>query len=173
MLAPFKVPARIQFVDRLPTGPTGKVQRNQLAVQLGLDAASTARGPRPPHVAPDTPLEMRLAGIWTSALGVGDVGLHDNFFELGGDSILAARVLGLVREEFNLEFSLVALFDRPVFRDMASTIASSIANGPLDAGASTGEPSRPPAITPIARDAFRSSRVRSSALQPGDPEVAR
>ena len=173
MLAPFKVPACIQFVDRLPTGPTGKVQRNQLAVQLGLDAAATARPPRPPHVAPDTPLERRLAGIWTSALGVGDVGLHDNFFELGGDSILAARVLGLVREEFNLEFSLVALFDRPVFRDMAGTIASSIANGPLDAGASTGEPSRPPAITPIARDAFRSSRVRSSPLQPGDPEVAR
>jgi oxalate---CoA ligase len=172
-LAPCKVPARIQFVDRLPTGPTGKVQRSELAVQLGLDA-STARPARPPHVAPDTSLERRLAGIWTSALGVGDVGLHDNFFELGGDSILAARVLGLVREEFNLEFSLLALFDRPVFCDMARTIASSMANDPVDAGhASPGEPSRPPAITPIARDAFRARRVRSRPLQPRDPEAAR
>ena len=119
-------------------------------------------------------LERRLAGIWTSALGVGDVGLHDNFFELGGDSILAARVLGLVREEFNLEFSLLALFDRPVFRDMAGTIAAGIAGSSLDAGCmSTGEPLRPPAITPIARDTFRTRRVRSSPLQPSDPEVAR
>jgi len=30
-LATFKVPKRIEFVDAIPKGPTGKVQRNQMA----------------------------------------------------------------------------------------------------------------------------------------------
>ena len=37
-LAPFKVPHRLVFVDDIPKGPTGKVQRIGLAARLGLDA---------------------------------------------------------------------------------------------------------------------------------------
>jgi acyl-CoA synthetase (AMP-forming)/AMP-acid ligase II len=36
-LAPFKVPRRIVFVDEIPRGPTGKLQRVGLARRLGLE----------------------------------------------------------------------------------------------------------------------------------------
>ena len=36
-LAPFKVPKKVLFLDELPKGPTGKVQRIGLAEQLGLE----------------------------------------------------------------------------------------------------------------------------------------
>ena len=37
-LADFKTPRRIVFVDEIPKGPTGKIQRIGLAKALGLDA---------------------------------------------------------------------------------------------------------------------------------------
>ena len=37
-LADFKVPRRILFVDEIPKGPTGKIQRIGLARALGLEA---------------------------------------------------------------------------------------------------------------------------------------
>jgi acyl-CoA synthetase (AMP-forming)/AMP-acid ligase II len=35
-LAPFKVPRRVVFLEDIPKGPTGKVQRINLASQLGI-----------------------------------------------------------------------------------------------------------------------------------------
>jgi acyl-CoA synthetase (AMP-forming)/AMP-acid ligase II len=35
-LADFKVPRKVLFVDEIPKGPTGKLQRIGLAKQLGL-----------------------------------------------------------------------------------------------------------------------------------------
>ena len=37
-LADFKIPRRIVFVDEIPKGATGKIQRIGLAKALGLDA---------------------------------------------------------------------------------------------------------------------------------------
>ena len=40
-LAPFKVPRRIVFVDNIPLGATGKLQRVGLASRLGVAGASS------------------------------------------------------------------------------------------------------------------------------------
>ena len=40
-LAPFKVPTKIVFVDEIPKGPTGKLQRRGLANTLGLTDGSS------------------------------------------------------------------------------------------------------------------------------------
>ncbi len=44
-------------------------------------------------VAPSTPIEKTLAGMWAEVLGLKQVGIHDNFFELGGDSLLVMRLV--------------------------------------------------------------------------------
>ena len=41
-LAPFKVPRRIVFLDEIPKGATGKLQRIGLAEKLGLDRMKVA-----------------------------------------------------------------------------------------------------------------------------------
>ena len=39
-LADFKVPSRVLFVDEIPTGRTGKLQRIGLAEKLGITASN-------------------------------------------------------------------------------------------------------------------------------------
>ena len=49
-------------------------------------------------MAPETPVEQIVAGIWADLLKVEVVGVQDNFFELGGHSLLATQVISRMRE---------------------------------------------------------------------------
>ena len=50
-------------------------------------------------VRPRTPVEEKLAAIWTTVLDVESVGIHDNFFELGGDSILSIQIVAKAAQQ--------------------------------------------------------------------------
>jgi acyl-CoA synthetase (AMP-forming)/AMP-acid ligase II len=97
-LAPFKVPATVVFLDELPKGPTGKVQRVGLADRLGLPPLGSSDSARPPYEPPRSDLESRLCELWGELLGVEQVGIHDDFIALGGDSLHAALLLAEVAE---------------------------------------------------------------------------
>jgi acyl carrier protein len=63
-----------------------------------------------PYEAPRTPLEKRLAALWSEMLNVPSVGVNDNFFDLGGHSLLAVQLLSRVREELQADLSLDVVF---------------------------------------------------------------
>ena len=115
-LADFKIPREVLIVRELPGGPTGKVQRIGLAAKLGL--ASRVAMPQT-FVAPRTPLEKMLAGLWAELLDIEQVGVHDNFFALGGDSLLATRVLLHVYDTTHLEIAFSDFFEGPTVAEMA------------------------------------------------------
>ena len=106
-LAAFKVPRRVIFVDQIPKGPTGKLQRIGLAGKLGIESSTLAqRGESAPFVAPRTATETTIAGIWHEVLAIDHAGLHDNFFELGGDSLAAAEVITQVEERLGVTVNI-------------------------------------------------------------------
>jgi acyl carrier protein len=74
-------------------------------------------------VAPRTPAEVVLVGIWAQVLGVEQVGIHDNFFELGGHSLLATQLLSRVQAAFQVELPLRRFFEAPTVADLAVAIA--------------------------------------------------
>jgi len=138
-LATFKVPRQVQIVAEIPKGPTGKVQRIELAEKLGLASAASRT-----FAAPRTPLENTLAGIWADVLRLDRVGIHDDFFALGGDSLLAAHVLTSIHDAMHLEVGVVSLFDAPTVAEMAEYLETLIkagrAGGPEIARVSRNEP---------------------------------
>lgn len=69
-----------------------------------------------------TDTELALARMWVDVLGVDVVGRSDNFFDLGGDSMLATRLVLSARRTWNVEFSVRALVDSPVLKDLADRI---------------------------------------------------
>lgn len=124
-LAYFKVPQRVIFLDEVPKGPTGKIQRIGLADRLGLpSSADTDPVAEAPYLAPRTASEEQLSRIWQEVLRIERVGVNDNFLHLGGDSLLAAQVLSRVQKTFGVDFSYFAFFAKPTIAAMAGVIDS-------------------------------------------------
>ena len=116
-LPEYMVPSAFVMLDALPLTPNGKVDRRT------LPAPDQARPElERAFVAPRTPVEGKLSGIWTEVLGLDQVGIHDNFFSMGGHSILAIQVMSRVRDAFQVEFPLRRLFESPTVADLSVAI---------------------------------------------------
>lgn len=105
-LSAFKVPSRVIFVDEVPKGATGKVQRIGMADRL-------AHSLRVEYEAPASEMETRAAATICEVLGLKNVGRADNFFALGGDSLRAMQVLARLGQELSLELPPTMLFRLP------------------------------------------------------------
>jgi acyl carrier protein len=115
-LPDYMVPSAFVLLEELPLTPNGKVDRKALPEPEG-------RGAGAEYVAPRTPVEELLAGIWAEVLGVERVGVNDNFFELGGHSLLAIQVTTRIRELLGVEVPLRALFESPTIDRLARVVA--------------------------------------------------
>ncbi len=116
-LPEYMVPSAFVVLDSFPLTPNGKVDRKALPVP-----ASNHRAPASGYVAPRTPLERQLAGIWSSVLRVDRIGIHDDFFTLGGDSLMAAEAILRMRNSSALDLSLRSLFQAPTIAAIVGII---------------------------------------------------
>jgi amino acid adenylation domain-containing protein len=110
-LAAFKVPRRVVFVDQIPKGPTGKLQRIGLAEALGITAAKDTPAGSDTDGREATPLEAAVAGLWRQLLEIERASLDEDFFLLGGDSLRATQLVARVREAFDVDIPLSTVFD--------------------------------------------------------------
>jgi len=122
-LAAFKVPRRLVFVNEIPKGPTGKIQRHKLATALGLnDVVDSERAANHTDDRPPTPLEAKMQALWGETLRLDHVGLHQNFFLLGGDSLQAVELLMLVEQELGVRLPQAVLITCGTIAEMAAHI---------------------------------------------------
>jgi len=116
-LPDYMVPTIFVPLDALPLTPNGKVNRRALPEppQQRPDLEAT-------YVAPRTELEEALAELAAEVLGLERVGVEDNFFDLGGTSLLATRLIFRVREQFETQIALRALFEQPTVAGLARAV---------------------------------------------------
>ncbi|HEU4562742.1 MAG TPA: amino acid adenylation domain-containing protein, partial [Longimicrobium sp.] len=114
-LPEYMVPSAVVVLGSLPLTPSGKVARRGLPVPE--HAADADR-----YVAPRTPTEEVLAGIWAEVLRLERVGVEENFFDLGGHSLLIIRLLADIRATFGVDILLRTVFAMPTLEAMAGEI---------------------------------------------------
>ena len=109
-LPDYMVPSAIVAIDEFPLTPNGKIDRKALPAP-DFEPVSA--------IAPRTPAEELIAGIWARVLKLESVGVEDNFFELGGHSLAGTQVVSRIRETFHVDLPLRALFEAPTVAALA------------------------------------------------------
>ncbi|MDQ1524444.1 MAG: hypothetical protein QOE47_2368, partial [Pyrinomonadaceae bacterium] len=115
-LPEYMTPAAFVVLAHLPLTPNGKIDR------AALPDPAQPNGTEMAYIAPRTPAEETLAGIWSELLGVTRVGIRDNFFDLGGHSLLATQLASRARAAFAVDLPLRAIFEHPTLEDLAALI---------------------------------------------------
>lgn len=63
-------------------------------------------------------IEVKLANIWKSVLGINSIGKNDNFFTIGGDSIKAINIITLINKTFGTNIQLFSLYKNHTIKQM-------------------------------------------------------
>jgi len=115
-LPEFMIPAHFVALEAFPLTSTGKVDASMLPEPGAYSEVSTS------YVEPRTPTEERVAGIMAKLLLLQRAGADDDFFEIGGHSLLATQLIARLRDEFDVNIKLRALFEHPVVSELAEFI---------------------------------------------------
>ncbi|MFJ4821625.1 phosphopantetheine-binding protein, partial [Streptomyces sp. NPDC088801] len=130
-LPEYMLPDHYVPLAEIPLNANGKTDRRALPAPDAGDTV-TPQG----RIAPRTATEERLAEIWTELLAV-EPGMTDSFFHSGGNSILAIRLISRIQEEFDIDFTVRAVFEGPTVAQLAVAVEREIfadLDGPDAAG---------------------------------------
>lgn len=114
-LPPAMIPSFFLNVEVIPLTASGKVDINALQ-KLSEQPPQNSTEPIRDEIG------QRLALLWENLLGKAPTSANADFFASGGHSLLATRLAARIREQFNIPFKTNQIFERPVLKDMASTI---------------------------------------------------
>ncbi|WP_051680607.1 non-ribosomal peptide synthetase [Vibrio rhizosphaerae] len=103
-LPAYMVPQQIVYLTQMPLNANDKIDRKALPEPQLSALISTQK------TVPQTSAETTLAQIWQSLLGVATVYREDDFFALGGNSLLAGRLVAMLRRQSGLTLPLTAVF---------------------------------------------------------------
>jgi amino acid adenylation domain-containing protein/thioester reductase-like protein len=116
-LPDYMIPSAFVAIESLPLTPNGKVDVSALPLpgnlRPNLDVA---------FVAPVTPVEQRLADIWSNVLEIDEIGVDDNFFELGGNSLRLMELMSQIEQAYQIKIFLDDFFQLPTIRGLARQI---------------------------------------------------
>jgi acyl-coenzyme A synthetase/AMP-(fatty) acid ligase/acyl carrier protein len=114
-LPEYMIPTLWMRVDQFPLTTNGKIDYRALPQPTQEQTAPAFKAPR-------TPMEKKVAKIWSEVLQIEPIGLQDHFFALGGHSLLATQVITRVNEEFQLNLPIRTLFEKPTVAELVKQV---------------------------------------------------
>ncbi|MCM3670698.1 non-ribosomal peptide synthase/polyketide synthase [Mesobacillus maritimus] len=112
------IPSAFIQVTQMPLTPNGKLDKKALP-QPDLNHLVTNTK------APKTNTEAKLVPLWQECLSLESVGIGDHFFERGGHSLKAMMLMAKIKQVFEVNLPLRALFENPTIQELAKVIDSS------------------------------------------------
>ncbi|CAH0354925.1 non-ribosomal peptide synthetase/type I polyketide synthase [Aquabacterium sp. CECT 9606] len=117
-LPDYMIPVRFIALDKLPTTPSGKIDRRSLPLPA-VEATSA--------VDPTTlPVTERLRSVWQELLGLSDLADDTNVFDAGARSLLVMRFVGRIKQ-LGLNLSVAEVYDRPTIAGMRDSLQGAAA----------------------------------------------
>jgi acyl carrier protein len=122
--------------ERTAAGTSTSPVANASSRPAAIDQASTQEtptlSPRPSlstqYAAPADEVEQRIALIWQRMLAVEPIGANDDYMELGGDSLIGTHLAEAIAAEFNIEISIVSLYEALTVRGLAQVVRKALSS---------------------------------------------
>ena len=126
ILPRYIIPSAYIALTKIPLTVSGKTDRKRLretGAAMTVEELAKLRAADASKRAPTTATERALRRLWAAVLGLAEalIGVDDSFFQLGGDSILAMRLVGVVREQ-RLSLTVADVFKHPRLCDLAEQV---------------------------------------------------
>jgi amino acid adenylation domain-containing protein len=110
----YMVPQLLMELAELPFTLNGKIDKKALP---DPDASSLLTNA---YYAPNYQTESDISELWKEILDVKRVGIEDNFFELGGNSLLAQKMVALLKARYQINLPVTKLYQFPRIKNLAS-----------------------------------------------------
>ena len=115
----YMVPWAIVVRPDLPLNRNGKVDRSALPT-----AQRIPRNVWNEFVPAKTSMEVAIADVWGSVLGIEPIGTEDDFFELGGHSLLAVDLIESMRARLGVNMEARMLYLQPTVGELAQQLSA-------------------------------------------------
>ena len=116
LLPAYMQPYALTHLEHFPLTPNGKIDRKKLP--------DVPDKPQEELAAPETKMELILAGIFQRVFSYDNFGMEDSFFDLGGNSLQAARIIMLIRDELCFSLSIPQFYEHPTIRKLAELLST-------------------------------------------------
>lgn len=114
-LPSYMIPAQFRCVEQWPLTPNGKIDTKRLQSNSAVLQGRVV-------VAPRSPDEKELAGLWQQVLTLVELSVDDNFFHVGGHSLLATKLATRIRDKYGIDFPVRLIFEYPMLAAMAQQV---------------------------------------------------
>ncbi len=113
------VPSFVTWIDGMPVGPSGKIDRRSLP-EPGHPPMMEVGQARPVN---GETVDL-VSRIWREELGRDGFGLDDNFFDIGGHSLMMVAVFSRLEKLLGDRLQLTDLYKYPTIRSLAKFLDS-------------------------------------------------
>ena len=114
LLPIYMIPAAFIRLMVFPYTESGKIDRKSLPDPLDFL--------RDEFVEPTTEMEKEIAACWKTIFNIEKIGIYDNFFKLGGNSLLASSLSNLLTKEFDVQVSVLDVFEYPTISKLTELL---------------------------------------------------
>jgi len=118
ILPEYMIPAHFVRLNALPRTHNGKIDRRVLPAP-----EATPVGGNHPYIAPRNSAEKDIAQVWSTVLGIEQLGVNENFFDLGGNSLMLLQVHSQICRSLCPDLPFVLLMQYPTISSLAAYLS--------------------------------------------------
>lgn len=117
LLPAHMVPSIYVPVLEMPLTSNGKIDKKALQ-EIKIERPTLASL----YKKPKGTIELAIYELWAAFLEISKIGADDNFFELGGDSLMAQKIIGLLKTNYP-RLTITKLYQFPTISSLAQYLA--------------------------------------------------
>jgi amino acid adenylation domain-containing protein len=112
----YMIPSYFVHLDTFPLTPNKKIDRKaleqiEITRSKEIDVNDVSE--------PQTEIEKKILLLWRRLFPFDMISTNDNFFDLGGHSLIATKLISLIKHEFTVQISVNKIFEYPTIREQA------------------------------------------------------